>query len=141
MHDELTVLGFDFGTKKIGVAVGQTLTRSANPLAVIRAQDGVPNWETIEELIQTWQVDACVVGIPLNMDGSEQPITESARKFANRLHGRFHLPVHLMDERLTTDAAKREMKRLDKDEHNLDSYAAKIILEAWLSEWTQQPPK
>ena len=131
-----TLIGFDFGMRRIGVAVGQMVTRSANPVAILKATDGVPNWDHILELITVWQADALVVGIPVSMDDSEQPITFAARKFANKLHGRFKLPVYTMDERLTTVEAKRVLAQQKKIASNtpLDSYAAKLILEQWLHE-------
>ena len=84
-----TLLGFDFGTKSIGVAVGQQLTGTARALAALKAQDGIPDWNLIGKLLKEWQPDYVVVGLPLNMDGTEQPLTDRARKFANRIHGRF----------------------------------------------------
>ncbi len=134
-----TLLGFDFGMKRIGIAVGQTLTRSANPVAVIPAQDGVPNWESIQALIQTWGVDGIVVGIPLNMDGTEQALTHAARKFAQKLRHHFKLPVYTIDERLTTIESKRQLieeylSKGSKLPEHVDSYAAKLILEQWLQE-------
>ncbi|WP_127346533.1 Holliday junction resolvase RuvX [Pseudidiomarina mangrovi] len=131
------ILGFDFGTFSIGVAVGQRITGTASPLAALRAKDGQPNWDDVSKLISTWQPKELVVGLPLNMDGSEQPLTDMARKFANRLHGRFGLPVHLQDERLTTVAAKESLfsrggfKNLQKEK--VDSAAAQLILEDYLS--------
>ncbi len=132
-----TYLGFDFGTKRIGVAVGQALTKTASPLKNLSAQDGVPDWQLIQKLIEQWRPQALIVGIPLNMDGSEQAITKRARRFANRLHERFKLPVHGIDERLTTVSARSELfdsggyKALKKQE--IDSFAAKLILESWLN--------
>lgn len=131
------LLGFDFGTHNIGVAVGQTITGTASPLAALRAKDGQPDWHVVERLINEWQPQRIVVGLPLNMDGTEQPLTQLARKFANRLHGRFGLPVELQDERLTTIAAKEELfarggfRQLSKDK--IDSAAAQLILEDYLS--------
>ena len=104
-----TLLGFDFGTKSIGLAVGQEITGSARPLGACKANDGIPNWDDIGKLIQEWQPDLLVIGLPLNMDGTEQPLTQRARKFANRLHGRFNLPIALQDERLTTTDAKARL--------------------------------
>lgn len=129
MPEQSILLGFDFGMRKIGVAVGQMITRTANPLTMLKAEDGIPHWELVRELIKIWDIDAIVVGIPLNMDGSTQPLTFAARKFARRLHARFGLPVYTVDERLTTIAAKRT-----KNVTQLDSYAAKLILEQWLGE-------
>lgn len=134
------VLGFDFGTHSIGVAVGQSITGTASPLTALKAKDGQPNWDTLAQLIREWQPTLFVVGLPLNMDGSEQPLTDLARKFANRLHGRFGLPTILQDERLTTVAAKEELfsrggyKQLQKGK--VDSAAAQLILEDYFS---QQP--
>ncbi|KFZ28496.1 Holliday junction resolvase [Pseudidiomarina atlantica] len=131
------VLGFDFGTHNIGVAVGQSITGTASPLAALKAKDGQPDWLVVEKLIKEWQPKLLVVGLPLNMDGSEQALTDLARKFANRLHGRFGLPVELQDERLTTVAAKEELfarggfRELSKDK--IDSAAAQLILEDYLA--------
>ena len=83
------IIGFDFGTHNIGVAVGQTITGTASPLPALKAKDGQPDWSKVEKMIAEWQPKLLVVGLPLNMDGSEQPLTDLARKFANRLHGRF----------------------------------------------------
>ncbi|HBT7181679.1 TPA: Holliday junction resolvase RuvX, partial [Klebsiella pneumoniae] len=84
-----TFLGFDFGTKSIGVAVGQRITATARPLPALKAQDGKPDWNVIEKLLKEWQPEAVIVGLPLNMDGTEQPLTARARNFANKIHGRF----------------------------------------------------
>ncbi len=131
------ILGFDFGMSKIGVAIGQAITKSANPLAILPADDGVPNWQAIQEIIDTWKVDAIVVGIPYSMDGSEQTISLAARKFARKLEGRFHLPVFLSDERLTTIEARQQLFDTGTPSSKLskvDSYAAKLILESWLQQ-------
>lgn len=131
----LTLLAFDFGTKSIGVAVGQQLTGTARPLAALKAQDGTPDWGKIETLLKEWQPDRVVVGLPLNMDGSEQPLTARARKFANRLHGRFGVQVELHDERLSTVEARADLfsrggfRALNKG--SVDSLSAVIILESW----------
>ncbi|OXY82248.1 Holliday junction resolvase RuvX [Oceanimonas doudoroffii] len=131
-----TLLGFDYGLKSIGVAVGQELTASARPLRALKANDGVPNWDQIEQLLKEWQPSLLVVGLPLNMDGTEQDISRRARKFANRLHGRFGLPVELQDERLTTTDARARLfeaggyKALGKDA--VDAVSAQLILESWM---------
>lgn len=130
-----TILAFDFGLNSIGCAVGQSITGTSQPLAAFKAQDGIPNWEAIGTLLKEWQPDLLVVGLPLNMDGSEQPLTQRAKKFANRLHGRFQLQVTLHDERLTTVEARAEIfsrggfKALKKDK--VDSISACLILESW----------
>lgn len=132
-------LGFDFGLKRIGIAVGQTLTQSANPVAILKAEKGVPDWEKVKELMETWKVDVLVVGIPYNMDGSEQPLTHAARKFTNKLKLKSGLPVYTVDERLTTIEAKRlwfeqKFQKNVKLPQKFDSHAAKLILEQWLQE-------
>lgn len=128
-----TVLAFDYGTRSIGVAVGQSITATASPLSALKAKDGIPNWEQIATLLEEWQPQLCVIGLPLNMDGTEQPISVRARKFAQRIHGRFGIEVALQDERLTTASAKEFLferggfKNLAKDA--IDSASAAIILE------------
>jgi putative holliday junction resolvase len=133
----VTLLGLDFGMRKIGVAIGQVVTKSATPLDALKAQDGKPNWDSIRKIIDDWAVEGFVVGIPYNMDGSEQPMTQAARTFANTLQSHFHLPVFLMDERLTTKEAKSIIQGSDQfSAADLDSIAAKLILESWLRENT-----
>jgi putative holliday junction resolvase len=133
-----TLLGFDFGMKRIGVAVGQTVTKTARPLGMIKADQGTPHWETISKLIKTWQPDAFVVGIPLNMDGTEQPLTLAAKHFSSLLQQRFNLPVFGMDERLTSIEAKARLfesggyKALQNT--SIDSIAAQLILQNWLTQ-------
>lgn len=134
MHKHKVLLGFDFGMKRIGVAVGQTITCSAQALTVLAAKDGIPNWQLIAELLQTWHTDGCVIGAPYNMDGSHQHVTYAAKKFAARLREKFKLPVYLMDERLTTIEAKAQLYAKPKASRTeIDSYAAKLILESWLT--------
>lgn len=129
------VLGFDFGTKRIGIAVGQPITSSARPLATIKSSNGVPDWEALKKLVKTWQPDAFVVGIPLNMDGTEQPITQAARQFIVLLKEQFNIPIYEMDERLSTVDARDKVfaaggyKALQQKQ--IDSIAAQLILESW----------
>ncbi|HDR1495809.1 Holliday junction resolvase RuvX [Pasteurella multocida] len=131
----MTVLAFDFGTKSIGCAVGQSITGTAQALPAFKAQDGIPNWDAIGKCLAEWQPDRVVVGLPLNMDGSEQDLTSRARKFANRLNGRFGVNVELQDERLTTTEARAEIferggyKALNKSK--VDGISACLILESW----------
>ncbi len=101
-----TLLAFDFGTRSIGVAIGQRITGTARPLAAIKAQDGTPDWNIIARLLKEWQPETVIVGLPLNMDGTEQPLTARARNFANKIHGRFGVPITLHDERLSTVEAR-----------------------------------
>ncbi|MBI0031848.1 Holliday junction resolvase RuvX [Gilliamella sp. B14384G15] len=130
-----TVIAFDFGTFSIGAAIGQDVTRTASPLCSFKARDGIPNWQSIEKILNEWQPDLLVVGLPLNMDGTEQPLTARARKFANRLHGRFGYQVQLQDERLSTVEAKSRIfascgyRALEKG--HVDATSAVIILESW----------
>lgn len=130
------LLAFDYGTKNIGVASGQSLTGSTSSLAPLKAKDGVPDWNQIETLLKDWQPDLVLVGLPLNMDGSESELSARARKFANRLHGRFGVKIELVDERLSSFEAKGEVMRAggsrDYKNNPVDSIAARIILEAWL---------
>jgi putative Holliday junction resolvase len=137
MTSHRTVLGFDFGLKNIGVAVGQELTATASPLSVIKANDGKPNWDDIEKLITQWQPQVLVVGLPLNMDGTEQEMTFRAKKFGNRLHGRFGLPVEWEDERLSTYEALDHLgihdKMQSKQRGDVDRVSAKLILQSWLN--------
>lgn len=131
-----TILGFDFGTKSIGVAVGQEVTGTAAPLEALKARDGIPDWDLIAKLIEHWQPQMAVVGLPLNMDGTEQQLTHLSRKFANRLNGRFGLKVETCDERLTTADAKARLfelggyKKLEKGK--IDSVSACLIVESWM---------
>ena len=136
MSTSRSVLAFDYGTKSIGVAIGQELTGTANPLAALKAKDGIPSWEAIEKLLKEWQPDLVVVGLPLDLKGGElETITPRAKKFANRLHGRFGCVVELHDERLSTVEAKADLfdrggyRSLSKG--NIDSQSAVVILESW----------
>jgi putative Holliday junction resolvase len=129
-----TLLGFDFGPRKIGVAVGQTITSSATALTTLRSRDQRPDWEQIGGLIDEWQPGALVVGLPFNMDDSEAEWANAARRFARQLHGRFGLVVHLVDERLTSLEARRQLGRAATSLAIIDATAARLILETWLSE-------
>lgn len=125
-------LGFDFGMKYIGVATGQNITKTATPLTSINAKDGVPNWDDVDSLIDTWQPVDIIVGLPLNMDGSEQLMTKRARKFANRISSRYkNIKVHFADERLSSWEAK-EQSDPKVDFKELNAKAAAIILQQWL---------
>ena len=132
---ERTLLGFDFGKKYIGVAIAQEFTGTASALGSVKARDGIPQWDSLEKYIKEWEPDLLVVGLPLNMDGSEQQLTLDAKKFGKRLMGRLGLPVEFQDERLTTAAAKESLfaqggfKNLKKD--NIDAESAKLILESY----------
>jgi len=129
-----TLIGFDFGPRKIGVAVGQQVTATASPLTTLRCRNDRPDWPRIEALIREWRPEAAVVGLPLNMDDTETEITPLARRFARQIQGRFGLPVHLVDERLTTLEARRILGRKATSLEVVDAMAAKLLLETWLSE-------
>ena len=131
---EEVMLGFDFGMKRIGIAIGDTLTNTAKPLTTISAKDGIPQWSQIDALIQEWKINSMVVGMPYRLDGTSQDITRSATKFLNRLKAKFSLPVFFMDERLTTKVAKIELQRHDKKNVSIDSMAATLILQSWLNQ-------
>lgn len=129
-------LGFDFGYKRIGVAVGQRLTGSASPLAILDAKLGVPDWDKIQSLINQWRPVGLIVGLPTCLDDAPLYTTAASRGFARQLRKRFLLPVHLVDERLSTVEARAHLfseggyRKLKKSE--IDSIAACIILEQWL---------
>lgn len=127
------LLAFDFGLKRIGVAVGQTLLGTASPLTVVSADSGEPDWAHITKLMDEWQPAALVVGLPLNMDGTEQPMTARVRTFAAELARRTDLPVHFADERLTTrEARQRPGPGRSAHAGAQDAVAAQIILEGWM---------
>ena len=136
-------LGFDVGYKRIGVAVGQTVTRSAKPLNIIPAKEGIPDWQLVARIIDQWRPKALIVGLPTCIDGKEQYTTVAAKNFSIQLAERFALPVHLVDERLTTVEARAEMfaqggYRKIKNSP-IDSIAACIILEQWLNDPLESP--
>lgn len=133
------VLGFDYGSKRIGVAVGQTISGTASSLTVLSNSQQL--WQNIEELIKEWQPTALVVGLPLDLDEAETETSKAARKFAARLHGRFGLQVHMQDERFSSMDASEQFKNLRqqgsvkrKDSKALDAAAARLITENWLQQ-------
>ena len=135
-----TLLAFDFGLRQIGVACGQTLTSSAQGLCIIKASDGIPNWDDLRVLIDEWKPDRLLVGLPLNMDGSESDLSHLARKFARRLHGRFTLETLMVDERLSSHEIKTSIREQDfntsarTDLSKIDHLAAALILQSWLND-------
>lgn len=129
------LLGFDYGTHKIGVAVGQPLTGTASPLETLGLVKQKPDWERIARLLKEWNPQALIVGHPFEMTGREADNAAGAKRFARQLRGRFHLPVHMADERLTSrEAWARLGTEAGKDPTKVDSYAAKLILETWFNE-------
>jgi putative Holliday junction resolvase len=126
-----TLLGFDFGQKRIGIAVGQLLTRSATPVATLTSRGGKPDWNAVGRLIAEWKPDALVVGIPVHMDGSIQPTTKAAQRFCRQLQGRYGLPVYPAEERLSSYLV--ESGGADT-RTNIDALAAQVILQDWLQQ-------
>ena len=137
-----SVMAFDFGLRRIGVATGQEMLGTGQPLAMISADNGTPDWAQIEKLVDEWKPDIVLVGLPLNMDGSENDMCGRARKFGKRLHGRFHVVVEMVDERLTSYEAKGDMIAAggsrDFGRHGVDDRAAVLILESWCRLQTEQ---
>lgn len=134
------LLGFDFGSLRIGVAVGDELIGSARPLVTLKSIDGGPDWNKIAQLLKEWQPEALVVGVPQHMDGTEHEMTRLATRFGNRLRGRYNLPVFFMDERLSSIEAEEQLgTSIDfKSRHHrssaraaIDKVAASIILQRW----------
>jgi putative holliday junction resolvase len=132
-------LGFDVGTRMIGVAIGNPLTATARALDTVSVRGSQPDWDKLDRLVGEWQPDALVVGLPLQLDGSEQPMTRTARDFANLLRKRYGITPVLCDERNSSkEAAKRFATqrasglRRRRDGERIDADAAAIILETWL---------
>ncbi|NOX07913.1 MAG: Holliday junction resolvase RuvX [Gammaproteobacteria bacterium] len=133
-----TALGFDYGRKRIGIAIGQTLTQTARALNILPARDGKPQWHEVEKLIREWRPDLLIVGLPLHMDGSEHQITIEARRFSRQLEGRYRLPVILQDERLSSWAVEQALKTSPKTETSgkIDHLSAQLIVQDWLQTQT-----
>ncbi len=133
MPDGGRVLGFDYGERRIGVAVGETGTRLAQPLTTLATRSGRPDWAAIERLLEEWRPAALVVGLPLHLDGKEQPMTHRAKRFGRQLQGRFGLPVNYADERLTSvEASLLLSEKKARHETAVDQVAAQLILQSWL---------
>ena len=126
---EGVVIGFDFGLKRIGVAIGQTITRTATPETIVTSKDGKPDWEHISRLFEEWKPSAIVVGLPMRLNGEEQALTQPARKFGQRLSGRYQRPVYYIEEQLSSIEAEQRKTKTDQP---MDDHAAQIILENWL---------
>ncbi len=131
----ISIMGFDYGTKRIGVAIGQTLTRTARPLAIITIHPPVFPWDKIDALLVEWRPAILVVGLPQYADGSYNNISQAARSFSQQLHQRSQLPVHLIDETLSSIEATQRMQPTGrKQKIRVDAVAAQVILETWLVE-------
>ena len=135
-----TVLGFDAGQRRIGVAVGSAFGAGARPVAVVDVHGGGPDWRQVERLVREWRPDGLVVGDPMTLDGGDQPIRRFAQGFARELAARFRLPVVMVDERNSSQEAARrfaveraEGRRKRRDAELLDAVAAAVIVERWQS--------
>ena len=140
-----TLLGFDFGTKRIGIAIAQEVTGTASPLTTVTAVKHKPDWDSISKIIKEWQPDLLVVGLPLHMDGTEQPMTQAARRFSNQLNGRYQIPIALMDERLSSNEAESILSEqagsrgsqfrgsLFPEKEQIDMISAQLILQSWMA--------
>lgn len=133
-----TVMAFDYGLRQIGVAVGNRELGTSQPLTVLRARDGAPDWPSVETCLKEWQPGLIVVGKPLNMDGTESEMSARAQRFARQIEGRFGLEVTMADERLTSREAKSRAReqghRGDYHAAPIDAEAAVLILETWLNQ-------
>ena len=142
----IAALAFDYGTQRIGVAYGQSVSGTAQAVCVLKARDGIPDWNEIQALIDEWKPTAFVVGLPYNLDGTDSELLPRAIKFANRLNGRFNKPVYGMDERLSSKAAIEQIVEeneagLKRKSSAIDDIAAQIILENWFNELEQEAGK
>ena len=135
-----TILAFDFGTSHIGIATGSSFTKSATPRQALKARVGIPDEISLNKLMKEWQPSKCVVGLPLNADGTEQDMTKRARRFGNRLSQKFKVKVEFVDERYTSVAAKEHIfsqggfRALVSDKGRIDSESACEILEQYFAE-------
>ena len=131
-----TVLAFDFGLKQIGIAFGQTITNQSTGIKIIKAKNGIPNWDEIKTIVEEWNPNTLIVGLPVNMDDSESDMSSQARAFAKGLKDRTHKSVKLMDERLSSREAKNKVKEVFKnfDATKADHIAAAFILQSYLND-------
>ena len=128
----MQILSFDFGTKKIGVAVGQTKTRTSSPLEVIFNKNNVTNWSKIHSIVEEWRPELIRVGKPLNMDGTDSDIMKTVNVFFEKLNKITNIPCEYVDERLTSFEARQNLLEIKTD--LVDAHAAKILIDHWLSE-------
>lgn len=133
-----SVLGLDFGIKRIGVANGQTITGTASPITTLQQIKGNPDWEGIKKLIQQWKPQALIVGMPYHVDGSENKMTKIVAQFCAQLEKRFSLPIHQINEALSSYEAeellKKNLKIGQHNKHEIDKMAAAIIVQNWLDQ-------
>lgn len=127
-------MAFDFGTQKMGMAVGQSTIESSNPLALFPMKDGIPQWEQLLKIVKQWQPDLFLIGLPLNMDDSESELSARARKFARRLRHQTNIETWMVDERLTTREARDLQDQGRGKKVAADSLAAALFIESWYRE-------
>lgn len=134
MPEYQTIMGFDYGTRWIGSAIGQSITQSARPLKTFESKNQTPDWQNIEKQLKEYQPDLLVIGLPLSADGSEQLISQKARKFARQLSGRFQLPFEMVDERLTTREVYLETSENHQSKQQIDALSAMLIVQSWINQ-------
>ena len=127
----MTILAFDYGTRRVGVAVGNTETKASQALKTITANNADGLFREIESLLKEWLPDQLIVGLPTHPDGTEHEMTQKARRFGNQLQGRFHLPMDWVDERYTSAVLEGDPQMHD----NLDAHSAALILEQYFAEY------
>ena len=129
------IMAFDFGTQKMGMAVGQSMIESANPLALFPMKDGIPNWDELLKIVKQYQPTLFLVGLPLNMDDTESELSARSRKFARRLRHQTNIETLMVDERLTTREARDELDQYQSQGRGkklaADSIAAALFIESW----------
>ena len=127
----MQVISFDFGTKKIGVAVGQTETKTSSPLQIVFSKNNTVNWDEIESIVNEWKPNLILVGKPLNMDGSDSDMMEKVDIFYKKLEKISKIPCEYVDERLTSFEARESLAEIKKD--LIDAHAAKILIDQWFN--------
>ncbi len=134
-----TVLGFDYGTRRIGIATGQEVTGTAQGLTTVNCSDGKPDWPRIDQLISEWRPDVLVIGMPHNMDDRPHPLLPVIQDFGNQLKQRYNLPIDWIDEKLSSMeaenliAASHRPRHRKQDKSEIDKLAAELILQSWLN--------
>ena len=128
------VMGFDYGVRNIGIAIGQNITKSASTFYAIKAKEGEPDWIKLDSIVKEWEPALFIVGDPFNMDGTRSEFQKRISRFSTELKNRYKIRLHMMDERLTTKEAKERIKTESsglKESANKHSVSAQIILEDW----------
>lgn len=130
-----TIMAFDFGTQKMGIAIGQSSIQSASPLPQFAMKDGIPQWDQLLKIVKEWQPQLFLVGLPLNMDDSESELSLRARKFARRLRHQTHIETWMVDERLSTREAREQLEDFQQQGRakrvSADSLAATLLIQSW----------